>query len=67
MKAPDFKKGDTVKFIWKDSIKRGQVYIVDAEGTFEQWEEPSYDIMVEDEGLYKHLRESLVRRTDSIT
>lgn len=61
MKAPNYKKGDIVEFVWRDSIKIGQIYIVDEEGTFEQWEEPSYDIMVEDEGLYKHLRESLVR------
>lgn len=42
----------------------GTVYIVDAYGTFEQNEEPSYDIMVEDFNgtgrpcLVKHIRES---------
>lgn len=60
MKKPDFKCGDTVKFPWRGEVKTGQVYIVDEYGTFEQWEEPSYDIMVEDEGLYKHVRESWV-------
>ena len=62
MKRPDFKRGDTVEFAWKSEIKVGEVYIVDKDGTFEQWEEPSYDIMVKDEGLYKHIRESFVRR-----
>lgn len=42
----------------------GKVYIIDAYGTFEQNEEPSYDIMVEEYNgtgkpcLVKHIRES---------
>lgn len=42
----------------------GKVYIIDRYGTFEQNEEPSYDIMVEDfngDGkpcLVKHIRQS---------
>lgn len=42
----------------------GKVYIVDRYGTFEQKEEPSYDIMVENYNntgkncLIKHVRES---------
>lgn len=44
----------------------GEVYVVDAYGTFEQNEEPSYDIMVEHSHmdgtpcLYKHVRESWI-------
>lgn len=45
--------------IFPDSVKRGRVYAVDAFGTVEQSEEPSYDIMVEeDKCLYKHICES---------
>lgn len=57
MKQPDFKRGDVVQFTWNDMVKQGEVYIVDAFGTFEQQEEPSYDVRT-DEGLFKHLRES---------
>ena len=59
---PKFKRGDIVEFEARGEIKRGRVYIVDAFGTFEQMEEPSYDIMVEEENcLYKHFPESNVR------
>lgn len=58
---PRYKKDDQVSF-WADGEKKtGFVYIVDAYGTFFQAEEPSYDIMVEDEigkCLYKHIPES---------
>lgn len=60
-KTPDFGINDAVEFLWKNEIKRGFVKIVDEYGTFEQWEEPSYDILVPGEGLYKHIRESLIR------
>jgi len=45
----------------------GKVYIVDPYGTFEQNEEPSYDVMVENyKGsgqacLVKHIRESKLK------
>lgn len=59
IKYPKFKKGDTVKFNWKDGTKIGKVYIVDRYGTFGQDKEISYDIMVEeDDCLYKHVPES---------
>ena len=58
MKAPDYKCGDIVEFSWGEERKTGSIAIVDANGTFEQNEEPSYDIRVEGEGLYKHVRES---------
>ena len=42
----------------------GEVYIIDAYGTFEQNEEPSYDVMVTESNgekcLYKHVRESYI-------
>lgn len=69
---PKYKKGDIVKFAFRKPDKEiervGYVYIVDAWGTFDQAEEPSYDIMVEtDDCLYKHVRESsvtLVRKAE---
>ena len=68
---PKYKVGDKVSFKIKDDgetfIINGKVYIVDAYGTFEQNEEPSYDIMAEESHydknspcLYKHVRESLL-------
>lgn len=58
---PKYKRGDIVTFIHDNTKKTGYVYIVDAYGTFEQDEEPSYDIMIEEENcLYKHCRESLI-------
>ena len=50
---PYFKYGDEVGFNLipyketKEKFFTGKVYIIDAYGTFEQNEEPSYDIMVE--------------------
>lgn len=42
-------------------VRTGVIEIVDAHGTFEQNEEPSYDIFIkEDNTLYKHIRQSLV-------
>ena len=67
---PYFKYGDEVGFNLipyketKEKFFTGKVYIIDAYGTFEQNEEPSYDIMVEDYNgtgkrcLVKHIRQS---------
>ena len=65
---PKFKEDDNVFFTIRDNNQditiHGSVYIVDAYGTFEQNEEPSYDIMVEKSPisetpcLFKHIRES---------
>ncbi len=65
---PQCKCGDLVGFYLKpygkdeEKFYKGTVEIVDSYGTFEQNEEPSYDILVEDfEGtptLVKHVRES---------
>ena len=64
---PQYTYGDSVRFaINVDGEKRifeGTVGVVDAYGTFERNEEPSYDIMVEVPGapcFFKHIRESLI-------
>lgn len=67
MPAPKYTYGDTVLFMINDQEIIGTIEIVDRYGTFEQNEEPSYDIMVEESPLhngerclYKHIRESRV-------
>lgn len=56
-----YKWGQKVRFPFRDMVKEGYIEIVDAYGTFEQKEEPSYDIMVyPDDCLYKHVRESMI-------
>ena len=63
---PKFKIDDEVKFKFDEKYLVGKVYIVDKCGTFEQNEEPSYDVMIEDfdqKGnacLVKHIRESML-------
>ena len=53
--------------IWSHSsvvitLKEGVVLIVDAHGTFESPNAPSYDIMVEKENmLYKHVKCDLIK------
>ena len=76
---PKFKLDDKVQFDIVDNrdfpnekyTLKGTVYIVDAYGTFEQNEEPSYDIMVEEGDypigypcLFKHIIESEVSKWD---
>ena len=46
---PKFKRNDMVVFKFRDDEKCGTIQIVDAYGTFEQDDEPSYDICVEEE------------------
>ena len=64
---PKYNYDDIVSFKIKteDDVEHtltGKVYIIDRYGTFEQNEEVSYDIMVDDWGgqpcLFKHIRES---------
>ena len=58
---PKYSIGDEVYFLCCGNKVRGNIAIVDAYGTFEQNEEPSYDIMVEEANtLYKHIREQFV-------
>ena len=60
---PAYQRGEIVKFKVGEEEKVGEVYIVDAYGTFGQSEEPSYDVLVTaEECLYKHVRESLLER-----
>lgn len=48
--------GDTVTFRYNNSLKKGVIFIVDKNGTFELPGITSYDIMVESENtLYKHI------------
>ena len=65
--TPKFKQQDLVSFHFEieGEIQRinGVIYVVDAYGTSEQNEEPSYDIEAFFRGeviLFKHIRESQV-------
>lgn len=60
-----YKKGDIVLFRYGQKIKNGTIVIVDAQGTFFQQEEPSYDIevtnnLLDQNGLYKHIQQSWI-------
>jgi len=61
---PKFKYEDRVEFDLGDGIKRvGMVYIIDAYGTWDDPDDVSYDILVENENcLYKHITEKLVSK-----
>lgn len=57
--SPRYHREDMVRIKWDDTEKVGKITVVDAFGTFEQSEEPSYDILVEEDNcLYKHICES---------
>lgn len=59
---PQWKVGDMVTFQCGNAQKKGVVVIVDAYGTFECPNIPSYDILVEEENmLYKHVRSDMVK------
>lgn len=56
-----FSKGDKVRFHIGAEQKLGEVFIVDAHGTFEKPGIPSYDILVDSENtLYKHVDWTIV-------
>ena len=61
---PKYEKYDIVRFKFSPTEElEGFIEIIDAYGTFEQNEEPSYDILItekEGRGLYKHIRESRI-------
>ena len=74
MDKPKYKRGDKVLFhvpkvvafdgkeIHPEMDIEGVIEIVDAFGTFEQHDEPSYDIYsAEKNVLYKHLVQSLIK------
>ncbi len=57
-----FKVGDLVTFQLDDTLKDGIILVVDAYGTFESPNIPSYDIIVEEENmLYEHVKYDLVK------
>ena len=65
MKKPEYDLNDIVAFEYYGKLLRGKISVVDAFGTFEQHEEPSYDILVDGEPswtLYKHVRESWIKK-----
>ena len=57
-----YHRGDIVRILNRHSEpKLGVVEIVDAYGTFEQHDEPSYDVFIKEENcLYKHILESRI-------
>ena len=68
---PKYKLNDIIKFILDEKQYLGNVYIIDANGTFDNPGVPSYDILVKEhlyisqinpEGriLYKHIPETLI-------
>ena len=63
MPKPKYRRGDKVRFCIgeNEDILEGEVRIIDKYGTFEQNEEPSYDIYrLENNTLYKHIRQSSI-------
>lgn len=57
----DWKVGDEVTFLCGNARKKGMIVIVDAHGTFENPNIPSYDIYVEEENmLYKHVKNDVI-------
>ena len=61
---PKFKLGNLVKFEWRGETIEGEIFVVDAYGTFFQTKEPSYDIYSPKKNmLYKHMEESRVTKT----
>ena len=63
---PKYKIGDKVQFTLEEGTFYGEVYIVDAYGIWDNPNDVSYDIMVnnwgpkKEECLFKHITESLV-------
>jgi hypothetical protein len=58
-------KKEILYYFGMDKNKNGTIVIVDAQGTFFQQEEPSYDIevtndLLDQNGLYKHIQQSWV-------
>lgn len=62
---PKYNYGDKVSFEIEGKTIVGEVYIIDAYGTFFQNKEVSYDIMVpsidKQECLYKHITEPYLK------
>ena len=71
--SPKYAYGDIVSFSLPEyGTLSGKIIIIDAYGTFEQSEEPSYDLIADDTDgqpcIVKHIRESaltLIKRSDT--
>ena len=60
---PKYRKNQNVKFTICGKTIKGKIHIIDKYGTFEQNDEVSYDIFSEEDNcLYKHIPESMVRK-----
>ena len=58
---PKYTYKDKVRFKFRNLTLVGSIVVVDSYGTWEQNEEPSYDLVVDmNNTLYKHIRESSV-------
>lgn len=57
---PKYKVGDRVRFEFNGELVDGKVYIVDTFGTWEDPSDVSYDVMSDQECLYKHIREDYI-------
>lgn len=57
---PKYKIGDKVRFECNGELVSGSIYIVDSYGTWEDPSDVSYDIMSDQECLYKHIREDYI-------
>ena len=68
MKAkPKFKYKDKVQFSFRNETKVGEVWVVDAYGTWDDPSDVSYDIYVESENmLYKHFSEKYVTKAENV-
>ena len=57
---PKYKIGDRVRFECNGELVDGKIYIVDEFGTWEDPSDVSYDIMSDQECLYKHISEDYI-------
>ena len=61
LRKPKYALGQTVVFKSGHGVKKGKIVVLDARGTFEQKDEPSYDILVGEETIvYKHILETKI-------
>lgn len=64
---PKYKLFEKVCFEFDNDIKIGYIYVVDKYGTYEDYTDISYDILVEEENiLYKHIKEEYIKFADDI-
>lgn len=59
---PKFNYGDKVEFTIGNETIKGEIYIIDKYGVFEDNTDVHYDIMSNEKNcLYKHIKETLVK------